>query len=138
MSLPACAVIRARINLSVDHNEDGSRRSRGHGYIVNILAPGGLHQVPGLPAVAAMARAVHLKTHPNIVGFHRIDGNAGESRRADRLALRSDFHRPLLPGPAAILRTKEHSWRRRAGSYIHVVLIHLIDSDGPDIMGIKD
>src|SRR5262245_39679720 len=108
MSLPARAVIRAGINLSVDHDEDGSRRSRGYGYIVDILVPGRLHQFPGLPAIAAMARAVYLKAHPNIVRLHRIDGNASESRRADGFALCRDFHRPLLPSSATVLGTKKH------------------------------
>src|SRR5262249_44319004 len=137
MSFPARAVIRTRINLSVDHDEDGSRRSRGHGHIVDIFVSGCLHQLPSRPTVAAMARAVYLKAHPNIVRFHRIDGDAGESRRADGFALRRDFHRPLLPGPTAILRTKEHRRRRRASSYVHVVGIHRIDADGPDIVRIE-
>src|SRR5262249_14085617 len=137
MSLPACALIGARINFSVDHNEDGSRRSRGYGHIVDILVPGRLHQLPSLPTVAAMARAVYLKARPDIVRFHRIDGDSGESRRANRLALCRDFHRPLVPSPTPIFRPKHHRRRRRAGSHIHVVRIHRVDSDGPDIVGIE-
>src|SRR5262249_10025956 len=137
MSLPARAVIRARIDLSVDHNEDGSWRSGVYGYFVDILVPSCLHHLPSLPAVAAMARAVYRNARPDIVRLHRIDGDSGKPRRADRFALRRDFHRPLLPGPTTILRTKEHRRRRRACSHIHVVRIHRIDTDGPDIVGIE-
>src|SRR5262249_56635395 len=114
MSLPARAVIRARIDLSVDHNEDGSWRSGGYGYVVDILVSGCLHQLPGLPAVAAMARAVYLKARPDIVRLHRIDGDSGESRRANRLALCRDFHRPLVPSPTPIVRAKHHRPRLHA------------------------
>src|SRR5262249_49533503 len=134
MSLPARAVIRARIDLSVDHNEDGSWRSGVYGYFVDILVPSCLHHLPSLPAVAAMARAVYLKARPDIVRLHRIDGDSGKPRRADRFALRRDFHRPLLPGPTTILRTKEHRRRRRACSHIHVVPIPRISPDSPPLL----
>src|SRR5262249_16121382 len=84
-----------------------------------------------------MARAVYLKARPDIVRLHRIDGDSGESRRADCLALCRDFHRPLVPSPTPIFRAKHHRRRRRAGSHIHVVRIHRIDPDGPDIVGIE-
>src|SRR5262249_47490157 len=137
MSLPACAVIGARINFSVDHNEDGSRRSRGYGHIVDILVPGRLHQVPGLSPVAAMACAGYLKARPDIVWLPPIDGGSGGSRGATRPPPCRRFPPPRVPSPTPIFRAEHHRRRRRAGSHIHVVRIHRVDSDGPDIVGIE-
>src|SRR5215467_2769579 len=106
MGFPSRPVIRARMNLAVDHNEDRPRRSQGHGHVVDILVAGLLDQLPGLPAVAAMARAVHLKARPNIVWLHWVNGNAGKPRRADSLAFSRDLHWPLVPSPPAFLRAK--------------------------------
>src|SRR4249919_2850994 len=104
---------------------------------MDVLTAGHLHQLPGFPAIAAMARAVYLKTYPDVFRLHRIDSYSGESRRTDSLALRCDFYRPLLPSPTTVLRTKKHRRRWRAGSDEHVVRVHRINPDRPDIIGIE-
>src|SRR5207247_8384301 len=85
----------------------------------------------------AVARAVYFEADPNIIRLNRIDGDAGDSRRADGLALRRDFHRPPLPTPASVLRTEDHRRRRRAGPDKHVFRIYRVDPYRPDIMGIE-
>ena len=72
-----------------------------------------------------------------MIRLQRIDGDAGESRRADRFALGRDFDRPLLPALTAVLRAKKHRRRRRAGADKYVVWIHRIDADRPDVIRIE-
>src|SRR6266508_5328298 len=131
--LPALAVIRARVNFAVGHDENRFRRAGGHGNVMNVAAPGNFDDAPCVAAVAAVARAVHFEAYPDIIRLHGIDGDTSHPRCADGFALRRHFNRPLLPSPAAVLRTKDHRRRWRTGSDKHVVRIYRIDAYRPDI-----
>src|SRR5262245_55767733 len=101
--LPTPAVVRARVNLAIDDDEDCLWRPCGHGDVVNVTAAGHFDDFPCLAAVAAVARTVHFETGPDMIRFHWVHGDAGETRRADRFALCRHFHGTLVPGSAAIL-----------------------------------
>src|SRR5439155_658278 len=63
--------------------------------------------------------------------------NAGNSRCANVLALRSDLRRPLLPVLSAIGRAKYGRRRGRAASRKHDFRIDRIDGQCPEIVGIE-